>query len=196
MLKPPTPEVNSPDVIILPSYEQSQNQPPKTAEPLVFGSVPLSAQKSASQTGGSPTAAGESLGLKVLVHIERLGDRLFSHDEFAGTRGKALRIEGFAINIQPPISDLSLEYMAHIEGVGDTPWTSEGEFLGDRGQGKRIEGFAIRLTGAKADTYNVYYVAHIQNIGDSAVCFNGDYCGTRGQGLRIEGVKVWLQKKT
>lgn len=200
ILKPPTTQVNSPDVIILPSYEQPQNPPATVAEPLVFGSVPLASQKSASQTiasqaNVSPTNAGEYIGLKVLVHIERLGDRLFNHDEFAGTRGQALRIEGLAIKIEPSIPGLSLEYMAHIEGVGDTPWTTEGEFLGARGQGKRIEGFAIRLTGEKADGYNVYYVAHIQNMGDSSVCFNGDYCGTRGQDLRIEGIKVWLQKK-
>ncbi len=191
-LKPPITQINSPDVIILPSYEESPQQPGQGAEPLVFGSMPLSGQKNPNP---SPPTVGESQGLKVLVHIERLGDRLFGHDEFAGTRGKALRLEGFAINIEPPISGLSLEYMAHIEGIGDTPWTPEGEFLGLRGAGKRIEGFAIRLTGEKAHQYNVYYVAHIQNIGDSSVCFNGDYCGTRGQGLRIEGIKVWLQKK-
>lgn len=197
VLKPPTTQIDSPDVIILPSYEEppkqpGTSQPAKAAEPLVFGSMPLSGQKNPSPS--QPTT-GESQGLKVLVHIERLGDRLFGHDEFAGTRGKALRIEGFAINIEPPIPGLSLEYMGHLEGMGDTPWTPEGEFLGLRGAGKRIEGFAIRLTGEKAHQYNVYYVAHIQNIGDTSVCFNGDYCGTRGQGLRIEGIKVWLQKK-
>lgn len=194
VLKPATTQVNSPDVIILPSYEQPQKPPATAAEPLVFGSVPLSAQKTASPTASS-TSGDKSLGLKVLVHIERLGDRVFNHDEFAGTRGKALRIEGFAINIEPSIAGLSLEYMAHIEGIGDTSWTAEGKFLGHRGQGKRIEGFAIRLTGEPAHHYNVYYVAHIENMGDSSVCFNGDYCGTRGQGLRIEGIKVWLQKK-
>lgn len=196
VLKPPTTQVNSPspDVIILPSYEQPQNPPQnppaKPAEPLVFGSVPLSSKSNPHQPSTT-----ESLGLKVLVHIERLGDRLFNHDEFAGTRGKALRIEGFAIKMEPSISGLSLEYMAHIEGIGDTPWTPEGEFLGHRGEGKRIEGFAIRLTGENAHNYNVYYVAHIENLGDCTVCFNGNYCGTRGQGLRIEGIKVWLQKK-
>jgi hypothetical protein len=193
VLQPPTTQINSPDVIILPSYEEPPKQPGQGAEPLVFGSMPLTGQKNPNP---SQTTTAESQGLKVLVHIERLGDRLFGHDEFAGTRGKALRIEGFAIHIEPPIPGLSLEYMGHLEGMGDTPWTPEGEFLGLRGAGKRIEGFAIRLTGEKAHQYNVYYVAHIQNIGDSSVCFNGDYCGTRGQGLRIEGIKVWLQQKT
>lgn len=190
VLKPPTTQINSPDVIILPSYEEPPKQPAPGAEPLVFGSMPLTGQKQP-----SPPSA-ESPGLKVLVHIERLGDRLFGHDEFAGTRGRALRVEGFAINIEPPIPGLSLEYMGHLEGIGDTPWTPEGQFLGTRGSGKRMEGFAIRLTGEKAEQYNIYYIAHIQNLGDSSVCFNGDYCGTRGQGLRIEGLKVWLQKRT
>ena len=194
ILKPPATKVTSPDVIILPSYETPQSQP-GGAEPLVFGSVPLSAQKTPAPQTPAPQGTGDSQGLKVLVHIERLGDRLFNHDEFAGTRGQALRIEGFAIEIEPSIPGLSLEYMAHIEGIGDTPWTQEGQFLGHRGAGKRLEGFAIRLTGDGANQYNIYYVAHIENMGDSSVCFNGDYCGTRGQGLRVEGIKVWLQKK-
>ena len=62
-------------------------------------------------------------------------------------RVRRWRVEGFQINIDPPIPGLNVEYMAHVEGVGDTPWLSEGELAGFRGQAKRIEGFAVRLSG-------------------------------------------------
>ncbi len=36
-------------------------------------------------------------------------------------------------------------YMAHIEGIGDTPFVSDGEFCGMRGQSRRVEGLQVRV---------------------------------------------------
>ena len=126
------------------------------------------------------------------MHIQGIGDRTFGAREYAGTKGQGRRVEGFQINIDPPIPGLNVEYMAHVEGVGDTPWIGAGELAGFRGQAKRIEGFAVRLNGPQANKYDVFYSAHIQNIGDTDVSSNGEYCGTRGKALRIEGIKVWI----
>lgn len=186
ILRPPSPEAKDRDVIILPSYDEPQ-KPVAGSERLVFGSVPLSSQGTSSQTG--------AVGLQVMVHIERIGDRSFGHNEFAGTRGQALRIEALAINIEPPIPGLSLRYMAHIEASGDTPWVTEGEWIGSRESGKRLEGFAIELTGESRTKYDLFYTAHVQNVGDVPPTSNGDFCGTRGSGLRIEGIRVWVQEK-
>ncbi|MCY7382814.1 MAG: hypothetical protein LH628_09605 [Microcoleus sp. CAN_BIN18] len=170
------------EVIIVPSVEV-----PKSLQTTGSGNIVFGAPREIQQ---APVEGG--LGLKVLAHIQGIGDRTFGAQEYAGTKAQGRRVEGFLINIEPPIAALTVEYMAHVEGVGDTPWLSEGELAGFRGQAKRIEGFAARLSGPQADKYDVFYSAHIQNIGDTDVSSNGEYCGTRGKGLRIEGIKVWI----
>ncbi|NJK68563.1 MAG: hypothetical protein HC789_15760 [Microcoleus sp. CSU_2_2] len=170
------------EVIIVPSIEVPQSLKTTGGGNIVFGEP--------SRTQQVP--AQGALGLKVLVHIQGIGDRTFGAQEYAGTKAQGRRVEGFQLTIDPPISGLKVEYMAHVEGVGDTPWISEGELAGFRGQAKRIEGFAVRLSGPEAAKYDVFYTAHIQNIGDTDVSSNGEYCGTRGKGLRVEGIKVWM----
>lgn len=171
------------EIIILPNYESTPQKP--AVSNLSFGAA----------SPVNVTPENGNIGLKVLVHIQGIGDREFKENEYAGTRSQSRRIEGFQININPPIPGLSVRYMAHIEGIGDTAWIEEGKLLGGRGQGRRMEGFAIELTGTEASKYNIFYTAHIQNIGDSSVCSNGQYCGTRRQALRIEGIKIWIQRK-
>lgn len=150
--------------------------------------------------GGENNTFGQqgeiSVGLKVLVHLQGIGDRTFGSYEYAGTRGQGLRVEAFQINLDPPVEGLSLQYMGHLSEIGDTAWLDEGVLAGERGRSLRLEGFAMRLTGQKAAKYDVFYTAHIQNQGDSAVYSNGQYCGTRGKFLRVEGLKVWIQQKS
>ena len=182
ILESPSPAVPIHEVIVVPSMEVTPPLKAVAGQDIVFGQA-------------KATGAQEDLGLKVLAHIQGIGDRTFAAQEYAGSRGKNLRLEGFQININPAIAGLNVQYMAHVEGVGDTPWLNEGELAGFRGKAKRIEGFAIRLIGAQAGNYDVFYTAHIQNIGDVPTVSNGQYCGTRGKALRIEGIKVWVQAK-
>jgi murein DD-endopeptidase MepM/ murein hydrolase activator NlpD len=134
-------------------------------------------------------------GLRTLVHIQDIGDRTFSEGAVAGTTGQSRRLEGFQINLDSPIRGLSMEYMAHIEGIGDTSWVREGQYIGTKNQSRRIEGFAIRLTGSEASKYDVFYQAHVEGIGDTARVGNGQFSGTRGQSRRVEAISVWVQPK-
>lgn len=131
--------------------------------------------------------------LDVLVHLQDIGDLSFRENEFAGTRGQSRRLEGFQLQLSPPVSGLSMRYMAHLEGIGDVPFVNEGQFVGTRGQSRRLEGFAIELTGPAAANFNVFYMAHLQNIGDTSVFRNGQFCGTRGQSRRVEGILVRVE---
>jgi Clostridial hydrophobic W len=168
--------------------------PKVTAEsPIVFGAQSLGLETTALPKTTTALAAS-ALPLKIVVHIEGTGDREFGASEFAGTRGQAKGIEGFQIQLANPLPGLQIEYMAHLEGVGDTPWISAGQFIGTRGENRRLEGFAMRLGGPEAAKYQICYAAHIQNVGDSSTCANGQYCGTRAQALRIEAMKVWIEK--
>ncbi|CAD5981830.1 Protein containing ChW-repeats [Planktothrix tepida] len=178
----------SPELIIVPSIDVTKLPPTIDGKNIVFGNAPLASKS-------QEKATLSNINLKILVHLQGLGDRIFTAREYAGTRGQGRRLEALQINIDPPIAGLSLRYMAHIANVGDTPWISEGQLVGERGKNRQIEGFIIELTGPQAPNYTVFYTAHIQNKGDVPVCTNGQYCGTKGQGLRVEGIKVWIEAK-
>jgi uncharacterized protein YjdB len=88
-----------------------------------------------------------------------------------------------------------MQYMAHLEGIGDVPFVNEGQFIGTRGQSRRLEGFAIRLTEPAAAKFDVVYMAHLQGTGDTGFFQNGQFCGTRGQSRRVEGILVRVSPK-
>jgi len=134
-------------------------------------------------------------GLDVLVHLQDFGDRVFREFRFAGTRGQSRRLEGFQININPPVPGLSMRYMAHLQDIADTAFVNEGQFVGTRGQSRRLEGFAIQLAGASAANYTVSYMAHLQDTGDTQFFRDGQFCGTRGQSRRVEGISVKVAPK-
>lgn len=133
--------------------------------------------------------------LKVLVHLQNIGDVRFRDNEFAGTRGQSRRLEGFQIDFTPPVPNLGMRYMAHLQNIGDVPFVNAGQFVGTRGQSRRLEGFAIELTGSARSNFNVFYLAHLQNMGDTPFFQNGQFCGTRGQSRRVEGILVRVEPK-
>ncbi|MCY7381190.1 MAG: hypothetical protein LH628_01120, partial [Microcoleus sp. CAN_BIN18] len=135
-------------------------------------------------------------GLRTVVHIQDIGDRTFSEGALAGTTGQSRRLEGFQINLDSPIPGLSMEYMAHIQGIGDTSWVREGQYVGTKNQSRRIEGFAIRLTGSQASKYDVFYQSHVEGIGNTARVGNSQFSGTRGLSRRVEAISVWVQPKS
>ncbi|MGB3401737.1 MAG: hydrogenase [Microcoleaceae cyanobacterium] len=187
ILEEPTPSPSE-EIIIVPSLEIPQNLPQTQTENIVFGNAPIAGQ--------STTAKIDStVGLDITVHLQGLGERQFGAKEYAGTRGQGRRLEGFAIDFDPKIPGLNIQYMAHVSGMGDTPMASTGQWVGETGKERQIEGFAVSLAGSEAKNYDVFYNAHIQNMGDVPVCSNGEYCGTRGKSLRVEGISVWVQPK-
>lgn len=133
--------------------------------------------------------------LDVLVHLQSFGDRTYRENEFAGTRGESRRLEGFQLEFSPQVPNLSMRYMAHLQGIGDVPFVNEGQFVGTRGESRRLEGFAIELTGSESTNFNLFYMAHLQGIGDTGFYHNGQFCGTRGQSRRVEGILVRVEPK-
>ena len=160
--------------------------------PAAADAVPAeSGRAAASSVAIAPTA----VGLRIVTHMQGTGTRTFREKEYAGTRGEFRPLEGFEIEIDPPIPGLSLHYRGYVAGVGDTPWLETGQFLGARDRGKQIEGFSIRLDGPEASKYDVFYTAHVARVGDTQICSNGQYCGTKGRSLPIEGLQVWVEPK-
>lgn len=133
--------------------------------------------------------------LDVLVHLEETGDQSYRENELAGTRGQSRRLEGFQIRFDPPVANLSMRYMAHLQDIGDVSFVNEGQFIGTRGESRRLEGFAIELTGSAAPNFNVFYMAHLQDIGDTNFFQNGQFCGTRGESRRMEAILVRVEPR-
>lgn len=193
-------------VVTLPSQQQQQqevlifggeaSQTAPAPEPEAMPEATAATAATATQQATPPTSTPEKVGLKVLVHIQGVGDREFSDGEYAGTRGQARALEGYQIDFQTPVEGLQLKYMAHIAGLGDTKAFNTGEYAGTRGKARRLEGFAIQLDGPQADNYNVFYRAHVERMGDTKVHSNGQYCGSKGKGLRVEGLQVWIEPKS
>ncbi|WP_266168889.1 hypothetical protein [Dyella subtropica] len=131
----------------------------------------------------------------VLAHIQNVGDVHAGPGEYVGTRGTGLRLEGFAITLEPWTRGLGLRYRADIRGQGDTGWVTDGMFVGTRGQGRALEGFRIELSGECLADYDVLYMANISGGGDIGWLANGEYCGLRGQGRHIGGLAIRIMPR-
>ena len=138
---------------------------------------------------------GASNGLSGLVHISGIGDQTFQQNQFAGTRGQSRSLEGYQIRLSPEIPGVSLTYMAHLSGTGDTAFVGEGQFVGTRGQSRQMEGFAIRLTGVNAANFTVEYMAHLAGTGDTVFFRDGQFAGTRGESRGVQGMLVRVRPR-
>jgi hypothetical protein len=88
----------------------------------------------------------EGLGLQYLARVHDQRDFMARDGEYAGVRDESLPLEEFAIELTGPnAARYDVYYMAHIQDIGDTPFSKNGEFCGSRGQGKRIEGILVRV---------------------------------------------------
>eukprot|EP01123_Difflugia_compressa_P002594 TRINITY_DN1332_c0_g1_i1.p1 TRINITY_DN1332_c0_g1~~TRINITY_DN1332_c0_g1_i1.p1 ORF type:complete len:266 (-),score=48.01 TRINITY_DN1332_c0_g1_i1:36-806(-) len=121
-------------------------------------------------------------------------DRLFSNSSFAGDLYKCF--EGFRLQSHGLIG-ADIEYMAHIENVGDTNWHKSGEYVGTRGESKHIEGIAVRLFGPEASSYEVYYDVLAEGLGRRVnwIGKDGQFVGTREQNRPVQGIQVTIRKK-
>jgi uncharacterized protein YjdB len=128
-----------------------------------------------------------------------MADQAGTDGAWAGTKGRSLRMEAFQIDFRdPPVPNLGIEYMCHIQGSGDSPkppmpWLHQGQKCGTNGLSLRLEGFATRLTGSNASAFTLTYKCHVQGAGDKDPDASG-YCGTKGQGLGAEAMFVDIVK--
>ncbi len=129
------------------------------------------------------------------AHVESFGDIAGRENAWVGTTGSAKRMEGFSARLIGAPEGLNLEYMCHAQGTGDSVWLSEGQFCGSRGNRKRVEGLGFRMTGERADEFDVLYECHTQSLGTLSIRSNGEYCGTRGRNKRLEAFKVSIVRK-
>ena len=62
-----------------------------------------------------------NIPLEVIAHIQGMGDVHGRDNEWVGTKGQSRRLEGFTIRVLEPLKDdVHLEYMGHLQNIGDT----------------------------------------------------------------------------
>ena len=112
----------------------------------------------------------------------------------SGLTGHGRRLEAFKAMVDDD-SGTSIQYRAHVQNLGWQNWKKDGQTAGIPKGGLRVEAFQVKLSGGKAEYYDVYYCAHVQNIGWTGWAKNGEPVGTAGYGYRIEALRIMPVKK-
>ena len=110
----------------------------------------------------------------------------------AGTIGKSLQAVKFNIN---GISNLGIEYSAHVSNVGWQSYVSNGAVAGTTDTSEKIEALKIRLTGTKSTEYSLYYRVYVSGAGWQSFVSDDEIAGTTGLNTAIEAVQVILLAK-
>lgn len=132
-----------------------------------------------------------ALMIKATAHVAFMGDKTAEGKGMGiGTRGFGKSIEGFSVELVNPPEGVSLEYMAHQSGSGDTGWVASPGFIGSRGEGRQLEGVAFRLTGPNAHKFDVYYASHVGTLGNLPAVSNGSFSGTRAESRGLESFAI------
>lgn len=136
---------------------------------------------------GTNVVESNSNSIEYQAHVQNVGwMNEVKNGATAGTTGKGLRLEAFAINYFGPGI---IKYQAHIQNYG---WTSErvnGEVLGTIGMSLRLEAFKIWIEGSNQ---KLQYRAHVKNKGWLPWVSNGEVSGTTGESLHIEAIEIKL----
>jgi uncharacterized protein YjdB len=136
----------------------------------------------ARRTRRTPTAI---LGLLTVLGLATGATTLVQPVTAQGRHGGTLREPPEV----PPSRTAFVEYMCHLEDIGDTEFFEQPLACGSDRESKRVEGFAIRL-GQGSAPVDLRYMAHLEEIGDTGWKHLGEFIGTRGKGLRLEGFAI------
>lgn len=90
-----------------------------------------------------------------------------------------------------PSYDAVVEYMCHLQGIGDSPWKIQPETCGTTGEGRRLEGFAIQHSNASSDEVGLRYKVYLQDLGEQGWEYMPAFVGTRGEKRRLEA--LWIE---
>jgi GT2 family glycosyltransferase len=126
---------------------------------------------------------GQSIPLRITVHVQRRGDMVFNDNQWAGVGGQRLAVESFSIQ---PLSELTpdlIEYKAVTASGVETPWITGGALCGSRGMGMPLVGFAVRLK-AQAQAARDYICEY------SAVMVSGAILGPVRDGAPCRSVDI------
>jgi hypothetical protein len=137
--------------------------------PLLLTTLTLNGQLSSSIAIGVQRLGDETVPanveVRLIAHIQRMGDQAFAGGEWASAGDHLLWLEGFTVAGSPELAD-SLEYCAAnpIDQAGN--WVKAGTLAGSRGRGLPLLGAGFRLVGPLAATHYVEYAVRFLRRGD------------------------------
>lgn len=141
--------------------------------------------------------------LEYSSHISQIGtvsgvaDNLCA-DIVLGTTGQSKQLEGFRLGVSDSTENIggSIEYRAHVQGIGWQGWQANSSFAGTSGKAKSIQAVEFKLDGEIAQKYDIFYRAHVSNIGWLDWTKNGESAaGSVGCSIPIEAVEVAIAPK-
>jgi hypothetical protein len=138
-----------------------------------------------------PPAAAE-IGLEIVLHIERIGDRRFTGGDWIGNRGQRRRIEALSIRPLERLTPTDVEYKAYGPNGRETPWVTDAKLCGTRGRGMPLTGFAVRLAPHLNEQYDVIYEGAFFGSGVAGPKRNGEPCMPSRVDDPLEAVRIRL----
>jgi hypothetical protein len=90
----------------------------------------------------------------------------------------------------PPSTRARIEYMSHLEGIGDTAYVPQPQVIGSERESRRMEGLSIR-SAPGSEAIDLRVKAHLSFQGDIDWVGLGGFVGTRGVSLAMEA--LWME---
>jgi uncharacterized protein YjdB len=147
------------------------------------------------QSTFSTQAAVENPSVVYAAHVQDIGwQNAVADGQRSGTEGQAKRLESIKISVKN-VQDLGVTYSTHVQDYGWLGYVSDGAESGTTGKAKRIEAIKIKLTGSKAENYDIYYRVHAEYYGWMNWVKNGEMAGTTGEAKRLEAIEIIIVKK-
>ncbi|TWB51468.1 hypothetical protein [Nitrospirillum viridazoti] len=137
--------------------------------PLLLTTLSLNGQLSSQISIGVQRLGDETvpatIDVRLVAHIQRMGDKVFAGGEWASAGDHLLWLEGFTVVGSPELAD-SLEYCAAnpIDQAGT--WVKAGTLAGTQGRGLPLLGAGFRLVGPLAATHRLDYAVRFLRHGD------------------------------
>lgn len=160
-------------------------------------------EQSVASATDSINAAGISDGSDAAIpdvsyktHISGIGwERSYAKNgSVSGTTGQSRRIEALRVSLANS-DGLGIQYRAHVQSIGWQDWVADGAVSGTTGKSLRVEAVELKLTGAKADEYDLYYRVHASNFGWLGWASNGATAGSTGWSYAAEALQVVIVRK-
>lgn len=147
-------------------------------------------------TNGAFVSASGAATLVYQPHITNSGWLPFvTGGATAGTTGKALSLQALRVYVANAGVDGKVEMRVHVAEEGWQEWTSTPSFSGTTGKNHAIQAVQLRLTGALADSYDIYYRIHSAEYGWLGWAKNGAAAGTTGINRQAEAIEIVLKAK-